>query len=84
MNRRGLLSTLSLLAVAFTTSYAAEEKPPANAKPLSEIARTIEQRADFQAFEGIEFEHGSYEVEYYTKDGKEKKLHIDPVSGAEK
>jgi len=84
MKRLGLLATVSLLVVAPNIGCAADEKPPANAKPFSEIARTIEQRADFQAFESIEFEHGVYEVEYFTKEGKEKKLHLDPVSGAEK
>ena len=85
MNGRGLLSTVSLLAVTLTVGPAvADEKPPANAKPLSELLRPIEQRADFQAFESIEFEHGAYEVEYHTKEGGEKKLHLDPVSGAEK
>ena len=84
MKRLGLLATVSLLVVAPNIGCAADEKPPANAKPFSEIARTIEQRADFQAFESIEFEHGAYEVEYHTKEGGEKKLHLDPVSGAEK
>ncbi len=84
MKRLGLLATVSLLVVAPNIGCAADEKPPANAKPFSEIARTIEQRADFQAFESIEFERGVYEVEYFTKEGKEKKLHLDPVSGAEK
>jgi len=84
MNRLGLLSTVSLLAVALNTSPAvADEQPPANAKPLSELVRTIEQRADFQSFESIKFDDGAYEVEYYMRDGKEKKLHIDPVSGTE-
>jgi hypothetical protein len=84
MKRLGLLATVSLLGVAPNIACAVDEKPPANAKPFSEIARTIEQRADFQAFESIEFDNGVYEVEYYTKEGKEKKLHLDPVSGAEK
>jgi hypothetical protein len=84
MKRLGLLATVSLLAVAPNIGCDADEKPPANAKPFSEIARTIEQRADFQAFESMEFERGVYEVEYYTKEGKEMKLHLDPVSGAEK
>jgi hypothetical protein len=84
MKRLGLLGAISLLAVAPNIGFAADEKPPANAKPFSEIARTIEQRADFQAFESIEYERGVYEVEYFTKEGKEKKLHLDPVSGAEK
>ena len=83
MNRFGLLSIVSLLTVVLTTGCDADEKPPVNAKPLSEIARTIEQRADFQAFESIEFERGVYKVEYHTKDGKEQKLHLDPVTGAE-
>ena len=84
MKRLSLLGTIFLLAVTPNIGRAADEKPPANAKPFSEIARTIEQRADFQAFESIEFEHGVYEVEYFTKEGKEKKLHLDPISGAEK
>ncbi len=85
MNRLGLLSPIFLLAVALHTSpAAAEEKPPANAKPLSELVRTIEKRADFQAFESIKFDDDAYEVEYFMKDGKEKKVHIDPVSGMEK
>jgi hypothetical protein len=84
MKRLSLLGIVCLLTVAFNLGCDADEKPPADAKPVSEIARTIEQRPDFQAFESIEFEHGVYEVEYYTKEGKEKKLHLDPVSGAEK
>ena len=84
MKRLGLLGVVCLLTAAFNIGCDADEKPPANAKPFSEIARTIEQRADFQAFESIEFERGVYEVEYFTKEGKEKKLHLDPVSGAEK
>ena len=83
MKRLSLLGTIFLLAVTPNIGCAADEKPPANAKPLSEIARTIEQRADFQAFESIEFERGVYKVEYHTKDGKEQKLHLDPVTGAE-
>jgi len=84
MNKFGALGVVCLLAVALNTGCDADEKPPANAKPLSDIARTVEQRADFQAFESIEFERGVYKVEYYAKDGTEKKLHLDPVSGAEK
>ena len=50
MNKLGVLGIVSLLTVAVHISpVTADEKPPANAKPLSEIARTIEQRADFQA-----------------------------------
>ena len=73
MKRLSLLSAVSLLAVALNTGPAtADEKPPANAKPLSELVRTIEQRADFQAFESIKFDDGVYEVEYHTKEGREK------------
>jgi len=84
MKRPSLLGIVCLLTAAFNIGCDADEKPPANAKLFSEIARTIEQRADFQALESIEFEHGVYEVEYYTKEGTEKKLHLDPVTGAEK
>ena len=81
MKRLSLLGTIFLLAVTPNIGCAADEKPPANAKPFSEIARTIEQRADFQAFESIEFEHGVYEVEYYTRRGKRRNSTLIPSRG---
>jgi hypothetical protein len=50
MNGHSLLSTVSLLAVA-TVGPAVADEASVNAKPLSELLRPIEQRADFQAFE---------------------------------
>ena len=83
MLRYGLLSTVFLLAPLVTHVAADQDKPPANAKPLSDIARTIEQRADFQAFEEIEFDDGVYKAEYYTTAGTKKKVRLDPITGAE-
>lgn len=58
MKRYGFLSA-GFVAVLLVTNVAADwDKTPANAKPLSEIARTVEQRADFQAFDDIEFDDG--------------------------
>jgi hypothetical protein len=85
MNVRKVLSVMSLLAVSLITSVAAgSDKPPANAKLLSEMARTVEQRTDFQVFESLEFDDGVYKAEYYTKDGTKKAIRLDPISGAEK
>ena len=57
-----------------------EELPPANAKPLSAIIKSLEDTGAKQ-IEQVEFEHGVWEVEVH-RDGREIKLHIDPVSGA--
>ena len=85
MNVRKVLSVVSLLAVPLVTNVAfGSDKPPANAKLLSEIARSVEQRPDFQVFESLEFDDGVYKAEYYTKDGTKKEIRLDPISGVEK
>jgi hypothetical protein len=54
LQRFVLLGAIPLLAMGLKIGPAfAEKKPPANAKPLSETARTIEKQAGFQSFECI-------------------------------
>ena len=54
----------------------AEPSLPEGSKPLTEILRPIEARADFAYFEEIELEQGSYKIEYYTKDGPIRRLRL--------
>ena len=72
------------MAPLVTSVASGSDKPPANTKLLSDIARTVEQRADFQVFESLEFDDGVYKAAYYTKDGTKKEIRLDPISGAEK
>jgi hypothetical protein len=62
----------------------AEPSLPEGSKPLTEILRPIEARADFAYFEEIELEQGSYKIEYYTKDGSKQKIEVDPLTGSQR
>ncbi|MGH7032006.1 MAG: PepSY domain-containing protein [Stellaceae bacterium] len=77
---RAHLATLAL-AVACASPAFASPPPPDGSKPLSDILAQVEQRPDFRYIDEAEFEHGSYKVEYYTKDGVKHKIYIDPATG---
>jgi uncharacterized membrane protein YkoI len=53
--------------------------PPQDGKPLSEIAKSVEDQQAGVITE-IEFDDGSWEVEV-SKDGKKVKLDVDPRTG---
>jgi uncharacterized membrane protein YkoI len=77
---RALIATLLLVGLSSTAALA--DPPPAqDAKPLSELLQSVEKGADFGYFDEVEWENGSYEVEFYTKTGTKKKIYIDAVSG---
>lgn len=69
------------LAMASASPAFAGPPPPDGSKPLSDILAQVEQRPDFRYVDEAEFEHGSYKVEYYTKDGVRHKIYIDPATG---
>ena len=75
-----LVAALLLSPLALPLAWG-KEMPPQNAKPLSDLIKMAEQRPDFHAIKEVEFEDGAYEIEYYTKEGAEKELKINPVSG---
>ena len=60
----------------------ADTPPPPQAKPLSEIVRSIEGQAGFRYIEEIDFNDGVYKVEYYLQDGTKREVRLDPVTGA--
>jgi hypothetical protein len=73
--------TAVLAALGAASAFADGPPPPEGAKPLSQILAQLEQQPDFRYTDEAEFEHGAYKIEYYTKDGVEHKVYIDPVSG---
>jgi len=58
-----------------------EGGPPVGALSLSQIITQIESRPDFAFIKDIAWEDGRYEVEYRTRDGRDRNLKVDPRTG---
>jgi len=84
-----LLKTIGTLAAAMlfvgvltgaSAGWFTDETPPANAKPLSEVIKALEDQG-YRTITEVEFEDGVWEIEVHETDGKEIKLKVNPVSG---
>ena len=81
MNDRLAVAALTLW-LGCGVAGVATAAPPTDARPLSEIVRAIEARADFRHFDEIEWDDDGYwEVEYVDRHGRKVELKIDPRSG---
>ena len=78
---RSLFVAALVIGLSGSLALAQESPPLQGARPLSDLLATIEKSGDFRNFDEIEWEHGVYEVEYYTKAGAKMTVRIDPVSG---
>lgn len=58
-----------------------EGGPPAGALSLSQIIAQIESRPDFAFIKDIDWEDGRYDVQYRTRDGRDRTLKVDPRTG---
>ena len=68
---------VSNLALA---DWFSDELPPANAKPLSEIIKTVEDKG-LKTITEVDFDDGVWKIEARQVDGKEITLKVDPVTG---
>jgi len=84
-----VVKTIETLAVAITlvglstsahAGWFSDETPPANAKPLSEVIKVLEDQG-YRTITEVEFEDGVWEIEVHQSDGKEIEIKVDPVSG---
>ena len=75
--RLALMTVVSLSACAHRYS---EEVPPSNAKPLSEIVRSLEDQG-YNDVERIKFDDNVWVIDVHRAGGKKIKLHVNPVSG---
>jgi hypothetical protein len=75
------LLAASLLASGLVQPAHADSGPCVDAKPLSEILRTIEQWGDLAYFKQIEWEDGGWKIEYATRDRSDREVDIDPRTG---
>lgn len=55
--------------------------PPAGSLSLSQIIIQIESRPDYAFIREIDWEDGRYEIEYRTRDGRDRVLKVDPRTG---
>lgn len=76
-----ILFVVAAMIGLFVSNAVADAPPPQGAKPLSELLQSIEQRGGFRYIDEVDWDHGTYEVEYYTQAGAKVKIQIDPVSG---
>jgi hypothetical protein len=83
MRTSNLLVPLALLAIVSLSACAhrfSEEAPPSDAKPLSEIVRSLEDQG-YKDVERIKFHDNVWVIDVHQTGGKEIKLHVNPVSG---
>jgi peptidase YpeB-like protein len=75
----------TILVFAFFSNVAradwfSDELPPANAKPLSEIIKAVEDKG-LKTITEVDFDDGVWKIEARQADGKEITLEVDPVAG---
>lgn len=77
-----LVAPAALLLVLSTAPAALASPPPADALPLSEILRMVEQREDIAYFDEVEWDDDGYwEIEFVTPGGTKSKIRVDPLNG---
>lgn len=80
--RFSLVVLTALVAVpgVVLAGWFSDERPSANAKPLSALIKQVED-AGYKSITEVEFDDGIYAVEALDANGKEVDLTVDPVSG---
>lgn len=77
---RAPLTAVSL--ALFTAPLAADTPPPQNALPLSQIIALVEASDSIRFIDDVDWDDDGYwEIEYYTTEGREVDIRVDPVSG---
>ena len=69
-----------IVSLSACASRFSEETPPADAKPLSEIVKSLEEQG-YKDVERIKFDDNVWVIDAHQHNGKEIDLRVDPVSG---
>ena len=83
MRRRSWLVValvISLTTMGAQAGWFSDERPPADAKKLSEIVKALEDQG-LGGITELEFEDGVWKIEVHNPDGGETDLRVDPRSG---
>ena len=77
MKSQPLKSVFMVVALASTPLAFAGEKPPANAKPLSQVIKMLEDKG-YNPIVDVEIDNAVWEIEAY-KNAQKRELKVDPV-----
>jgi hypothetical protein len=69
-----------IFAILYIAVAVADELPPTNSRPLSEVITMVE-RHGISVITEVEFEDGAWKLEARDPAGKELKLRINPITG---
>jgi hypothetical protein len=75
-----ILAMAGAAGAAHAGWFTDDEVPPANAKPLSEIIKAVEDKG-YKTITEVEFDDGVWKIEVQQPGGKEVHIKVDPVSG---
>lgn len=78
------LSLIALAALFVPAPLLAQDRPPQNAMPLSQVVSGLETDlgTDLSHISEVSWDDDGYwEVEYQTRDNREVDIKVDPVSG---
>jgi uncharacterized membrane protein YkoI len=77
-----ILSAAAIVALplAAKADWFTDETPPANAKPLSEVIKSLEDQG-YKTIEEVDFDDDEWEIEIHQADGSEVELHVNAISG---
>jgi hypothetical protein len=80
LNKNTIAAFMVVSAAFLSSSLAAAEHLPADARPLSEIVAALERQGYGPIIE-VEFDDGRWEIEAYRQ-GRKFELKVDPHSGS--
>jgi len=73
-------AAMASLPLAANADWFTDETPPANAKPLSEVIKSVEDQG-YKSIEHVDFDDDEWEIEVHQADGSEVELHVNAISG---
>jgi outer membrane lipoprotein-sorting protein len=79
MKKTMMFAALVLMLVLGANQAMAGERPPADAVPLSEVVKSLEEKG-YSPVTEVSMDNGVWEVEAY-KDGQERELKVNPKDG---
>ena len=79
MKNTMMFAAVVLMLVLGANQAMAGERPPADAVPLSEVVKSLEEKG-YSPVTEVSMDNGVWEVEAY-KDGQERELKVNPKDG---
>jgi len=79
MKNTMMFAAVVLMLVLGANQAMAGERPPADAVPLSEVVKSLEEKG-YSPVTEVSMDNGVWEVEAY-RDGQERELKVNPKDG---